>query len=186
MNKAGDATITWRYTNRHNLLVAFTYFFVSAYYQSEPIKTYIRKARANNRTLYRQIVMQYVIWAARHVLLLRARRGDVRLAAWASRSIFAVGLPAFFALWTIMFFNYVQHVHTDPWSAHNHSRSFTSMLLNFFLFNNGLHAAHHEQAGAHWSTLRAAHAKIESRDRPRAPRRAASGGSASATTCSRW
>ena len=39
--------------------------------------------------------------------------------------IFAFGLPAFFALWTMMFFNYVQHVHTDPWSAHNHSRSFT-------------------------------------------------------------
>jgi hypothetical protein len=23
-------------------------------------------------------------------------------------------LPALFALWTIMFFNYIQHVHTDP------------------------------------------------------------------------
>ena len=47
-------------------------------------------------------------------------------------------VPALFALWTIMFFNYIQHVHTDPWSEHNHSRSLVSPLLNFLLFNNGL------------------------------------------------
>jgi hypothetical protein len=38
MNRPGDATITWRYTNRHNLFVALTYFFVSSYFQSRPIK----------------------------------------------------------------------------------------------------------------------------------------------------
>jgi hypothetical protein len=73
---------------------------------------------------------------------------------------FAFLVPALFALWTIMFFNYIQHVHTDPWSEHDHSRSFDGVLINFFLFNNGLHAAHHEMPGAHWSTLREAHAKI--------------------------
>jgi beta-carotene hydroxylase len=161
VNKAGDATITWRHTNRHNFLVAFTYFFVSAYYQSEPIKTYIRKARLNNRSLYRQIIVQYVTWASGHVFFFAL---GVAMFGWFQGfRVYAlsVGLPACFALWTLMFFNYVQHVHTDPWSAHNHSRSFTSTLLNFFMFNNGLHAAHHEQAGAHWSTLRAAHNKIE-------------------------
>jgi fatty acid desaturase len=162
VNKAGDATITWRHTNKHNFFVAFTYFFVSAYYQSEPIKMYISKARQNNRALFRQILVQYATWAGGHLLFFGlgvAMYGwlqGFRVYAW------SVGLPACFALWTLMFFNYVQHVHTDPWSAHNHSRSFTSKLLNFFMFNNGLHAAHHEQAGAHWSTLRAAHAKIES------------------------
>src|SRR5215813_1212203 len=70
VNKAGDATITWRHTNRHNALVAFTYFFVSAYYQSEPIKAYIKKARKNNRALFRQIVWQYAIWAGTHVLFI--------------------------------------------------------------------------------------------------------------------
>jgi len=69
-------------------------------------------------------------------------------------------VPAFFALWTIMFFNYGQHVHTDPWSKHNHSRTFNGRILNFLLFNNGLHTAHHESAGAHWSTLRTRHEKI--------------------------
>ena len=69
-------------------------------------------------------------------------------------------LPALFALWTIMFFNYIQHVHTDPWSEHNHSRSWISPLLNFLLFNNGYHSAHHEMAGAHWSTLPELHARL--------------------------
>ncbi len=71
-----------------------------------------------------------------------------------------IGLPAFVGLWTLMFFNYVQHVHTDPWSEHDHSRNFVGSWLNFLLFNNGLHAAHHENPGCHWSKLPEAHARI--------------------------
>lgn len=161
INKAGDATITWRYTNRNNWWVASTYFYVSSYWQSGPIKDFIRKARTSNRPLFRQIVTQYVLWAGTHLLLLglaMALHGPWEGArVW----LFAFALPAFFALWTIMLFNYIQHVHTDPWSEHNHSRSFTGKLVNFLLFNNGLHTAHHEMPGAHWSTLPAAHARIE-------------------------
>ena len=166
VNKAGDATITWRHTNRHNALVAATYFFVSAYYQRVPINAYIRKARRDNRPLFRQIVMQYVVWAGAHLLLLSL--GIALFGVWKGMGawVFAFGLPAFFALWTIMLFNYIQHVHTDPWSAHNHSRSFTGKAINFFLFNNGLHAAHHEHAGAHWSKLRELHAQIDAEIHP--------------------
>jgi len=166
VNKAGDATITWRHTNRHNALVASTYFFVSAYYQRVPINAYIRKARRDNRPLFRQIVMQYVVWAGAHLLLLSL--GIALFGVWKGIGawVFAFGLPAFFALWTIMLFNYIQHVHTDPWSAHNHSRSFTGKAINFFLFNNGLHAAHHEHAGAHWSKLRELHAQIDAEIHP--------------------
>ncbi len=52
-----------------------------------------------------------------------------------------------------MLFNYDQHVHTDPWSKHNHSRSWDGKLLNFLLFNNGYHLAHHENPATHWSKL---------------------------------
>ncbi len=166
VNKAGDATITWRHTNRHNFLVAGTYFFVSSYWQSDPIKAYIRKARENNPSLFRRIVIQYVAWAGSHLALLALAVGmhGFRLGAlvWAC----AFGIPAFFALWTIMFFNYVQHVHADPWSAHNHSRSFTGRMVNFLLFNNGLHAAHHENASLHWSLLPAAHHLIHDQIEP--------------------
>jgi beta-carotene hydroxylase len=160
VNKAGDATITWRFTNAHNAWVAGTYFFVSAWYQSEPIKDYIRKAKERNPKLYRTIIGQYVFFLGTHVALLA-----LAIALHGLRTGFKVwGLmflaPALFALWTIMFFNYIQHVHADPWSEHNHSRSFTSPLLNFLLFNNGLHSAHHEMAGAHWSALPALHARL--------------------------
>ncbi|MBK6693752.1 MAG: fatty acid desaturase [Myxococcales bacterium] len=160
VNKAGDATITWRFTNKNNALVGITYFFVSSYYQSGPIKEFIRKAKAGNPKLYRQIVTQYVVWAGAHLglfaLALAIHGPKTGLYVY----VFAFALPAFFALWTIMFFNYGQHVHTDPWSKHNHSRTFNGRLLNFLLFNNGLHTVHHEHASAHWSTMREIHEKI--------------------------
>jgi len=160
VNKAGDATITWRHTNKHNALVAATYFFVSSWYQSEPIRDYIQKAKEKNPELYRTIVGQYVFFATTHVALFAlaiALHGwRVGFLVWSLMFL----IPALFALWTIMLFNYVQHVHTDPWSDHNHSRSFVAPSLNFFLFNNGLHSAHHEMAGAHWSTLPELHRKL--------------------------
>lgn len=165
VNRAGDATITWRYTDRHNWLVASTYFYVSAYWQSDPIKMYIRKARRDNPALFRTIVTQYVIWAGAHVAALAAAcalYGFMGIRVW----LLALGVPAFFALWTVMLFNYIQHVHADPWSAHNHSRSFTGKAVNFLLFNNGFHGAHHENAGAHWSKLPALHAAIADRIHP--------------------
>src|SRR2546423_2625536 len=63
INKAGDATITWRYTDEHNAWVAFTYFFISSYWQSDPIKQYIAKAKRDNAKLYRTILTQYGNWS---------------------------------------------------------------------------------------------------------------------------
>jgi beta-carotene hydroxylase len=160
VNRAGDATITWRYTNRHALWVALTYFFVSSYWQSDPIKAYIRKARLTNPRLYRDILSQYALWGAAALGTLSLALGlhglSVGLVVWFG----ATAGPALFALFTIMLFNYEQHVHTDPWSEHNHSRSWTGGLLNFLLFNNGFHAAHHENPGMHWSDLPRAHAAL--------------------------
>jgi hypothetical protein len=160
VNKPGDATITWRYTNKNNWLVASTYFFVSSYWQSEPIKAYIRKARAQNPKLYKQILSQYFTWGGLHLcafgIALALHGFRTGLVVW----FFGVGLPAYFGVWSAIFFNYLQHVHTDPWSSHNHSRNFTGRIYNFVLFNVGFHGAHHENAGAHWSTLPALHAKI--------------------------
>lgn len=161
MNKAGDATITWRYSKKHNFLVAFLFPFVSTYWQQEPTKAFIDKARERNRPLYRQILTQYAVWGGTHAALLGLAMAMHGVAGGARIWAFAFLVPALFSLWTIMFFNYIQHVHTDPWSEHDHSRSFTGRLINFFLFNNGLHAVHHETPGLHWSLLPEAHAKIE-------------------------
>jgi fatty acid desaturase len=159
-NREGDATITWRVTNRHNLWMAVGYFFMSAYYQSGPIKAYIREARANKPRIFRQIISNYVIWIGTHVAM--AALGVALYGPWNGLAVwfFSMGLPAFFALWTIMLFNYEQHVHADPDSKYNHSRNFSSRSLNFLLFNNGYHTVHHEQPGLHWSKAPEAHAAI--------------------------
>ena len=160
VNKAGDATITWRITNSHNLFIAATYFFVSSYYQAGPINEFIKKARSDRPELYRNILRQYVVCFGTHAALLGLAifLHGVSLGLWVWA--LTLGLPAFFALWTVMLFNYEQHVHTDPWSKYNHSRNFEGKLLNFLLFNNGYHTAHHENAGMHWSELGKAHALI--------------------------
>jgi beta-carotene hydroxylase len=167
VNRAGDATITWRHSKKNSFLVVLTYPFVSSYYQSEPTAEFIRNAKLKNRKLYGRIQRQYMIWGGAHVALLTLA---IALHGWRQGLVLwslVCLVPAIFALWTIMVFNYVQHIHTDPWSEHNHSRSFTGRVVNFFLFNNGLHAAHHEQAGAHWTKLPELHAKIADKIDPR-------------------
>jgi beta-carotene hydroxylase len=162
VNKRGDATITWRYTNKHTLWVAASYFFVSAYFQSAWIKSYIAQARRDKPAVFRRIVTQYVVTYGVHasalglaIVLYGPQRG---FGVWA----LALGVPAFAALWTIMLFNYIQHVHTDPWSAHDHSRNFEGTLLNFLLFGNGFHTVHHEQPSLHWADAARAHARLRS------------------------
>ena len=162
-NRPGDATITWRYTNLHNLWVVLTYPFVSGYFQSEPVKAYIQRAKLNNRSLYFRIMFQYTFWAGVYAgtlwlawYLHHEKRDWTGLYVW----FFALLLPALTSATVIMMFNYVQHVHTDAWSDHDHSRNFTSRSFNFLFFNNGYHTAHHKRPGLHWSVLRDAHEKI--------------------------
>jgi fatty acid desaturase len=170
INRSGDATITWRYTNKHNLFIASTYFFVSSWFQSEPIKRYIARAKATNPHLYSRIRFQYVLWAlfypAMLALAVGIHHGDgngTGLYVW----FFSVIVPALCSISLIMFFNYVQHVHTDSWSQQDHSRNFTGPVFNFLFFNNGYHTVHHDHQGLHWSRLPVAHAKIADTIAPR-------------------
>jgi beta-carotene hydroxylase len=160
VNSEGDATITWRHTNRHNLFVAVTYFFVSSYYQSAPINAYIKNAREKRPALFRRIMGEYAVWGGGYLLMAGLAVWLYGPAAGLKLFVLAVGIPAFFSLWTIMLFNYDQHVHADAHSKYDHSRSFTSPTLNFLLFNNGYHAAHHEFPGAHWTELKAHHEEL--------------------------
>jgi beta-carotene hydroxylase len=160
VNAEGDATITWRHTNKHHVFVAASYFFVSSYYQSGPINDYIKQARAKNPELFRRIMTQYVVWGGGYLGLFALAVALHGFSTGLYVFGFSMGLPALFSLWTIMLFNYDQHVHADPFSKYNHSRSFTSPTLNFLLFNNGYHAAHHERAGAHWTELKALHEQL--------------------------
>lgn len=151
-NAPGDATITWRTSKKHNALVAFTYPFVSMAYQAPLIDAYVKEAKKKRPQQYRSIMIQlFICW----VLPIAVTFVDWRA------MVATIWIPRFFSLYTIIYFNYGQHVHCDPYSKWNHSRTFTGKALNFLLFNNGLHTAHHLKAGAHWSTLPKLHAEIE-------------------------
>ncbi|GAC1351407.1 MAG: hypothetical protein NVS3B20_02120 [Polyangiales bacterium] len=141
-NAPRDATITWRFSNKHNALVAFTYPFVSMVSQAPLISAYVKEMKTRKPAHHRQIMIQLALcWGLPIALTLVDWRAAVA----------ALWIPRFASLYLIIYFNYGQHVHCDPYSKWNHSRSFTSPVLNFLLFNNGYHSVHHLKAGAHWS-----------------------------------
>jgi len=160
VNKPGDATITWRITNRHNYLVAASYFFVSAYYQSVPTAEFLNNARAKNPARYRGYMAQYVVVYGTHLIMALLAIYLHGIALGLKVYGLTLFLPAVVSLWTVHTFNYDQHAHTDPWSRWDHSRNFVGPVLNFLLFNNGYHTVHHENAGRHWSLNKAAHQEV--------------------------
>src|SRR5579863_4900091 len=95
VNKAGDATITWRYSKRNTWLVASTYYFASYSWQGKVLSEYVEKAKATNRPLYHQIVMQQVTVFGGQALLLAL---GVAIYGWRGLLVwgFGFGIPAFF------------------------------------------------------------------------------------------
>ena len=156
-NKAGTRRLL-RYTKKHTFFVAATYFFVSAYWQSGPIKEYIRKARGGNGRVFNQVVIQFASVIVAHVALLALGIGLHGVQTGILVYLFGFGIPSGFALWSMMFTNYIQHVHCDPWSPDNHSRNFVSKFSNWFVFQAGYHTVHHENPGTHWSKYGELHA----------------------------
>lgn len=149
-NKAGDYTITYRYSEKNNLITLLTYPTISSYFQQTPIRAYLKEMWKTDRQYFWEYIMQYVVLAL--------YIGIALLIDWQKALLFIV-VPQQFALYMIMIFNYVQHVHCDEESEYNHSRNFLG-LTNLFLFNNGYHTVHHMRASTHWSETPAAHAKV--------------------------
>jgi fatty acid desaturase len=146
--------------------VVLTYPFVSSYHQSDLIGAYVKTAKSRGGAIWKQVRWQYTVWAGAHISMLALAIALHGIKTGLYVYGLSMALPAFFALWTIMVFNYEQHVHTDPYSEHNHSRSFISPTLNFLLFNNGYHTIHHENPASHWSDAAELHAKIADQIHP--------------------
>jgi beta-carotene hydroxylase len=150
-NRIGDYTITYRFSEKNNLVTLLTYPSISGYYQQKAIRNYLKDMWANNKSRFLLSVSQYFIlggWIAAAFLL-----------DWRKAILFVI-IPQQVALFSVLIFNYVQHVHANEESQYNHSRNFTG-FLNYMLFNNGYHTIHHEIAGLHWSVLPEEHKKIE-------------------------
>lgn len=150
-NRLGDYTITYRFSEKNNLVTLLTYPSISGYYQQKAIKEYLKAMYNSKKGRFFLSVSQYavlVVWIAAFLYI------DWQKAIW------FVIIPQQVSLFSVLIFNYVQHVHANEESEWNHSRNFTG-FLNFMLFNNGLHTIHHETAGLHWSMVPEEHKKIE-------------------------
>ncbi len=150
-NRIGDYTITYRFSEKNNFLTLLTYPTISGFYQQKAIRDYLKTQFKSNKNRFFLSIAQYLIL----VLWI----GVALIIDW-EKALYFVIIPQQISLFSVLIFNYVQHVHANEESEWNHSRNFTG-LLNFMLFNNGLHTVHHETAGLHWSMVPAEHKKVE-------------------------
>ncbi|HYF02452.1 MAG TPA: fatty acid desaturase, partial [Patescibacteria group bacterium] len=149
-NREGDYTITYRVSEKNNLLTLMIYPAISSYFQQKPIRDYLKFLKEKDKHKYYLAIFQYVALVLFYIVAL--------LIDW-KKALIYVAIPHQVSLFSVLVFNYVQHVHADEESEYNHSRNFTG-FLNKLLFNNGYHTIHHERAGIHWSQTPEAHAKI--------------------------
>lgn len=150
-NRQGDYTITYRVSEANNILTLISYPSVSSYFQQRPIRDYLANLWRTNKTKYWLAVSQYGVLALFYA-------GALWL-DWKKALLFIV-VPDQVSLFSVLIFNYVQHVHADEESRFNHSRNFVG-FLNTMLFNNGYHTIHHEHPGIHWSETPAAQREIQ-------------------------
>ncbi|MDP4219359.1 MAG: fatty acid desaturase [Bacteroidota bacterium] len=150
-NKLGDYTITYRVTEKNNFFSLVSYPSISSFYQQKPIRDYLKTLWRTDRKEFYLAFMQYFALGALYIV---AFYFD-----WKKALLF-IAIPHQVSLFSVLVFNYVQHVHADEESELNHSRNFVG-FLNKLLFNNGFHTVHHERAGIHWSETPKAHQKIE-------------------------
>ena len=151
-NRVGDYTITYRVSERNNFLTLLSYPTISSYYQQMVLRAYLKQVKVKSRKQY------YLCLAQIAVLIVFV--GIAFILDWKKALLYVI-LPQQMATYSVMIFNYVQHVHADEESEIDHSRNFTNAVLNFTLFNNGFHTVHHDKAGVHWSKAPEEHKKIE-------------------------
>jgi len=150
-NREGDDSITYRVSEKNNFLTLVSYPTISGYYQQKAIANYLKDMKANNKEKFWVSISQYVVlvlWIAAALII-----------DWEKALLFVI-IPQQVSLFSVLIFNYVQHVHANEESEWNHSRNFTG-FLNFLLFNNGYHTIHHHKAGLHWNKVAEAHKEIE-------------------------
>ena len=152
-NKQGDYTITYRVSEKNNIFTLLSYPSVSSYFQQQPIANYLKTLWRSDRSKFYLAASQYLVLGLYYALA-------IFLLSWKKTVLFIV-IPHQVSLFSVLVFNYVQHVHTDEESAYNHARNFTG-LINLCLFNNGYHTVHHQAPGIHWSETPSAQKQIQS------------------------
>lgn len=155
-NKEPDYTKTYAYSEKNNLWTIIYYPMYSSGVQMKAIWKYIQQIRHKNPERFRGHLLQTITLIVAVVVAL--------IFDWKAALIYVV-LPQQIALNSVLCFNYIQHIHADEESEFNHSRNIEGWL-NVFLFNNGLHTAHHIKPRLHWSKVPQLHAEIRSKISP--------------------
>lgn len=151
VNKEPDFTKTYRYSEKNTIFTLLSYPAISGYFQQSSLLIYLKDRYKKNRQTFWLCILQIVVLVGWYLTF--------GLIDWWKALIY-VFIPHQVSLFSVLIFNYVQHVHADEESDYNHSRNIMG-ALNFMLFNNGLHTVHHLNANMHWSLLREAHDKVD-------------------------
>ncbi len=150
-NKPEDYTATYMRSEENDWFTMLSYPSVSSYHQiKRGILPYMRELYKNDRTTFWDYITQAIVLVVWILIFL--------ILDWQKALLFVI-IPQQVSGYFVMIFNYVQHVHADEESKWNHSRNFLG--VNLFLFNNGLHTAHHQKAGVHWSEVPQLHNEIK-------------------------
>jgi len=133
-----------------HLLNQLFFFFIVTPSLIKSEQKFVAKMKKDKKEWYNQ-------WRAEMILVNFVRIGllFVNLPA----ALLFIWGPHLYAAWGIVGTNLWQHDGCDIEDQYNHSRTFTGTLLNYFLFNNGYHGAHHDRPSMHWSLLPAYHEK---------------------------
>ena len=145
-----DAIRTTKARFRLNILNQLFFFFLMSGDILKGEFRFAKKMYHERPEWFRQYVLEMVLVYGSKIALL--------VINWKCALLF-VFIPHQYASWGIVSTNYFQHDGCDETHPYNHSRNFTGGLLNYFLFNNGYHGAHHMKPNLHWSLLPAYHAE---------------------------
>src|ERR1700676_300343 len=110
-NKAGDYTLTYRVSEKNNIFTLLSYPAVSSYFQQKPIANYLRNLWRSNRLKFYLAASQYLVLGLYYTVAVFLN--------WKKAVLFIV-IPHQVSLFSVLLFNYVQHVHTDEKSQSTH------------------------------------------------------------------
>ncbi|MFK7982462.1 MAG: fatty acid desaturase [Saprospiraceae bacterium] len=158
INKEPDYTKTYMASEKNHIGNLVSYPTLSGFQQQKAVRSYFFSLfNKDRRKFYFHLlqVISLVTWIVVAFVI-----------DWRKAFLYVV-IPQQVSLFTVLVFNYIQHIHADEESKYNHSRNMTGGVLNFLLLNNGLHTAHHVSPHLHWSKLREKHNKIVDKIDPR-------------------
>jgi fatty acid desaturase len=145
-----DAIRTSKARFRLNLLNQLFFFFIMSGDILKGEMRFVKKMYNERPQWFRQYALEMGLVIGVKVIL--------AIINWKCFLLF-VFIPHQYAAWGIVGTNYFQHDGCDEEHPYNHSRNFTGPFLNWLLFNNGYHGAHHMKPNLHWSLYPEYHAK---------------------------